>query len=278
MIKNIVVISDTHFGDQLGLCPPKVRLDAGGIYTQNRIQQKIWKHWLSFCNEFIPKVTKGENFILVHNGDVIEGVHHRATHQITQNLKDQENIAVEVLEPLVSNPKCKKFYIIRGTEAHSGASAECEERIGERLKAVKDIDGNYTRYILWLRFGTHKILVNFAHHIGTTSSSAYESTAVFKELIEAYTEAGRYKLEPPDIVVRSHRHKFLSTTVAGYNTNAISVVTPAWQSFTPYMFRNLKGRVGLPEIGGLVIKEGEEVPLYIRPYIIPIGRDKEEIV
>jgi len=276
--RKIIVISDTHFGCQFALCPEEVRLDGGGIYRQNIIQKKIWKHWLKFCNEFIPIVTQGEPFILVHNGDIIDGVHHRSTHQISHNLKDQENIAVEVLEPLVNHPKCEKFYVIRGTEAHSGISAECEERIAQRLGAETDINGNYTRYVLWLRFGKHKILANFSHHIGTTSSSAYESTAVFKELIEAYTEAGRYKLEAPDIVVRSHRHKFLMTTIAGFNTNSISLVTPGWQAYTPFTYRNVKGRVGLPEIGGVAILEGSEVPLYIRHFIMPIGRDKEEIV
>jgi hypothetical protein len=274
-ITDIVVISDLHCGDQLGICPDrKIKLDAGGYYKPNKIQKKIWKHYLRFINEFIPEVTQGRKFILVVNGDVIEGVHHRATHQISHNLKDQENIAVETLEPLISLKNCSKIFFIRGTEAHSGPASECEERIAERVKAEKDEKGNYSRYTLWLEFGTKNILCNFAHHIGVTNTSAYESTAVLKELIEAYVVTGRYNLKPPAIVVRSHRHKFISVTLSGTYVNAISLVTPSWQAFTPFMSRNIQGRVGLPEIGGVIIREGKEVPLYFRTFIKAIERDK----
>lgn len=274
-IQNIVVISDTHFGCQLGLCPPKVKLDNGGVYNYNKIQEKIWKHWLYFWKVFVPEVTQNKDFIVVHNGDVIDGVHHRTTTQISHNLVDQENIAVEVMSIIKDNPKCKKLFFLRGTEAHSGPSAESEERIAERLKADKNEQtGNYTRYILWLRFGKN-VLAQFAHHISTTNSAAYESTAVYKEQIELFTDSGRYKLEPPDIVVRSHRHRFLMTITAGKNENSISVVTPGWQAITPFAYRGSRGRTGLAQVGGIVIKEGSEVPLYVRHSIIALEREKE---
>ena len=84
-IKNVVVISDTHCGCQLGLCPPVVNLDNGGTYVQSSLQKKLWEMWNEFWDVWIPMVTKGEPYIIVHNGDAIDGVHHNSVTQITHN-------------------------------------------------------------------------------------------------------------------------------------------------------------------------------------------------
>lgn len=277
MVKNIVVISDTHFGCKLAICPPKVILDEGGIYKQSNAQKVIWSHWQYFWNDFVPSVCGNDDFIVVHNGDVIDGVHHNSTTQITHNIKDQENIAVEVLSKIKENNRCKGIYLIRGTEAHSGVSAESEERIGERIKAVK-INGNYTHYELWLRFGYLKSLVHFSHHIGNTNSASYKATAVLKELIESYVEAGKNKTESPDVIVRSHRHYYIQVIEHSKKVNAISLTTPSWQLKTPFSYKNLLGRTALPQIGGIIIREGDEVPIYVRTCIKNVCQSKQIIV
>ena len=51
-LKTFVIISDTHFGCQLALCPPSgCQFDNGGIYYPNDIQKGIWKHWEEFNGE-----------------------------------------------------------------------------------------------------------------------------------------------------------------------------------------------------------------------------------
>lgn len=278
MIKNIIVISDTHSGCQLALCPPKVTYDGGGKYVQSSIQEKLWEMWLFFVNKWIPEVTKGEDYILVHNGDCIDGVHHGSTSQISHNIQDQRHIAVNVIGMILKSPRCKKYYHIRGTEAHVGKSAEYEEMVARELGAIPDDKGNHARWEMWLRMGKNNGLIHFSHHIGTTSSASYESTAVYKELVEAYTEAGKQGLEPPDIVVRSHRHRYFKTEVNTSHGYGISVVTPAWQLKTPFVHRLGIGRASQPQIGGILIREGEEDGLYTRAKVWHIGREKEEII
>ena len=85
MIKNIVVISDTHLGCQLAVCK-KIRLDGGGHYNPSRLQKTLYAWWNIFWNEWVPEATKGEDFILVHNGDIIDGIHHKSTTQISHNI------------------------------------------------------------------------------------------------------------------------------------------------------------------------------------------------
>lgn len=274
-IKNIVVISDTHFGCKFGLCPPEVQLDGGGKYRSSRLQLKVWWMWLDFWKKFVPSVTENEPYIIVHNGDVIDGVHHNSTTQISHNLVDQRNLAIEVLGGIIKEKNCKGYFQIRGTEAHVGQSAEHEEQIAKELKAVKDEIGQFSRYELWLEFGEAKLLAHFTHHIATTNSAAYESTAPHKELVEAYVEAGKWKLNPPDVIVRSHRHRYYQNLVPGKNINAISVITPAWQLKTPFVYRGTLGRTSTPQIGGIIIREGKEVPLYVRHYIQNVERSKK---
>lgn len=277
MIKNIVVISDTHFGCKLALCPPKVKFDEGGNYEASDIQLKLWKMWKEFWDVFVPKATRNEDFVIVHNGDIIDGIHHNSTTQISQNITDQIKIAKQVLLPLLERKHCKGYYQIRGTEAHAGKSAQHEEILSELLKLKPDEYGVTSRWELWLEFG-EGLLAHFTHHVGTTSSAGYESTAVYKELIEAYSEAGRWKLQAPDCVIRSHRHRFFKIEVPSANTNAIAVVTPAWQLKTPFVYRGALGRSSTPQIGGIVIREGEEVPIYIRQKIWNIERSNKEII
>ncbi len=223
----IIILSDLHCGCQFGLCPNTVKFDGGGHYESSTFQKKVWQRWGYFHEEWVPKVTKGEPYVLVLNGDVLDGVHHGAKTQITQNLSDQSDIAELILRPIIEKEKCVKYYHLRGTEAHSGKSGEEEERLAKLLGAVPDEYGNYARWEMWFRLKT--ALVHFSHAIGVTSSSAYESTAVYKEMVEAFNEAGRWRDEPPDVVVRSHRHRQFETRIATKKGYGISLVTPGWQ-------------------------------------------------
>ena len=102
------MVSDNHAGCRLALCPPEVKLDDGGIYTQSTLQKKLWTLWNQFWDEFVPEATKGEPYAVVHNGDALDGVHHNSTTQITHNLTDQKRIAVALLKPIVE--KCEGRY------------------------------------------------------------------------------------------------------------------------------------------------------------------------
>jgi hypothetical protein len=275
-VNNIIVISDTHCGCQLALMPPEVRLDNGNIVKQSKLQEKMWKMWLHFWDVWIPQVTKGEPYYIVHNGDAIDGVHHNSVTQITHNITDQIRIAREVLLPRISNPKCVGYYHIRGTEAHVGKSAQSEEGLAGSLGAIPDDKGNHARWEMWLDLHGH--LIHFTHHIGTTQSANYESTAVWKEMVEAYTESGRWLQEPPDMVVRSHRHRQFEIKTATKKGYGMSIVTPSWQLKTPFVYKLGMGRSSQPQMGGYLIRVGDEDGLYTRFKVWDIERPKTEVL
>lgn len=269
-----MIISDTHAGCRLGLCPPQgATLDDGGTYLPSKFQNKTWILWEDeFWGEWVPEVTRGEPFAVVHNGDVIDGTHHGSTTQISQNIEDQLNLAYNIMRPIVE--MCEgRYYHIRGTEAHVGKSAIYEEQLAKRLGAIPNQEGQHARYDLWKRVG--KALVHCLHHIGTTGSSAHEASAVNAELTAAYVEAARWGHEPPDYIVRSHRHRSIAVDINSSKGYAAGIVTPGWQGRTPFAWKIPGARNQTPQFGGVLIRQGDEEHYYRRK-IFSIDRSPEE--
>jgi hypothetical protein len=266
--RNLIVISDTHAGCRLGLCPPTpVQLDDGGTYRASPFQLHLYDYWRHFFDVWVPEVTRGEPYDLVHNGDAIDGVHHNSTTQISHNIEDQLTIAEAILRPEVE--KCLAmggtYYHIRGTEAHVGKSGIYEEQLARRLGAKPNDKGQHARYDLWKRVGGGDgPLVHLLHHIGTTSSAAHEASAVNAELSAAYVEAARWRREPPDYIVRSHRHRSIAVDLNSAKGYAAALVTPGWQGKTPFAWKIAGARLSEPQVGGVCIRLGDEEHYYRR--------------
>jgi hypothetical protein len=271
---NLVIVSDLHIGCTMGLCHPDgARLDDGGTYLPSPLQLIVWEWWREFWDTFVPDATKGEGFAVLVNGDAIDGKGIKgSTHQWSHNLGDQCRMAQTILQPLVDAAK-GGFYLVRGTEAHVGASAVEEERLGMALGAVPNRIGQYARYDLWKRVGPS--LVHALHHIGTTGSSAYEITAVGKELVEEFVEAGRWERPFPDVVVRSHRHQHSEAVFPSAHGRTYSVVTPAWQLKPAFAFKVPGARLSEPQIGGIVIRHAHG-ETFVRPWIKSLEREEPE--
>ncbi len=276
---NLVVISDTHCGCRLGLHPlTKSRVDGGGWYVPSEFQRKMWSYWREFWDVWVPTVTKKEPYDLVHNGDALDGTHHNSTTQISHNIQDQLLIAEAVLRPIVE--ACRKsggkYYHVRGTEAHVGQSGEYEERLAKTLGAVPNKEQQYARFDLWKRVGSVKgPLVHLLHHVGTSGSAAHEASAVNAELTAEFVEAARWGRQPPDFIVRSHRHRSIAVDINTARGYGAAIVTPAWQGRTPFTFKVPGARISEPQIGGIVIREGDE-EFYYRRWVKTFDRSVEE--
>lgn len=206
-IKYAVIISDIHAGCGLAICPiDGCPLDDGGTYRPSEVQADwLWPKWLAWWNEWVPKWTEDQPWVLVVNGDAVDGVHHESVTQFTHNLERQEACAVMLLESVIRARACQAAYFVRGTEAHGGKSGQSEERVARSLaerthKVVGTAHGIYSRWHLKMRLGFG--LIDIAHHIGTTGSMAYETSAVQKELEQLFVNAARWEKEVPDCIVR----------------------------------------------------------------------------
>lgn len=274
-ISNLVVVADSHIGCQLGLCcPAGIKLDDGGTYTPSALQQKVWAWWEEFWGDFVPAACHNEPFAVAFDGDAMDGVHHGAKTQISQNLTDQLKLAEKILSPVVN--LCEgRYYHLRGTEAHSGKSGENEEALAKVLGAVPDKEGVSARWDLWMRVGVG--LVHVMHTVGTASSMAYETTAVQKELEQAFVEASRWGNESPNVVVRAHRHRMVETRVPCYKGYAIACTVAGWQLKTPFIRRVAGARQTEPQMGGLVVRSGDR-DVYTRHKVWGIERAEPEVI
>lgn len=270
-ITNAVIVSDIHAGCQYAVCPERVKLDGGGVYRANKYQRHLLSYWHYFWNEWVPRATRDEPFVVVINGDCMDGVHHRSTTQITHNGADQHKIAYELLAPI--RDRAEQMILVRGTEAHVGPSAENEERLGEALGTVKNIDGagNHSCYELWMTVGGS--LMHATHHIGATGSMSYEATAPMKEMTELFANTAADDARIPDVIVRSHRHRHIEVRRPTYRIYGIVFTTACWQARTPYGYKIPGGRVSTPQIGGSLVRQGDE-ELYTRHCVESLPRSR----
>lgn len=245
----------------MGLHPREpVQLDSEMESHPSTFQLALHDWWDEFW-EWVPVVTKGEPYAIALNGDTLDGRHHGSVHQVSQNLADQQKIALPLLKPLVE--ACEgRLYMVAGTEAHVGQSNENEEMLAMALEAIPDGSGAHCRKELWIRVGG--ALCHLLHHIGTTSSSAHEASAVNAELTAEYVEAARWGQEPPDYTIRSHRHRCIIVDIDSAKGYAAGIVTPGWQGKTPFAYKVAGGRISQPQFGGVVIRQGDEEHFYRR--------------
>lgn len=259
-MNNIIVIADTHFGSSVAVAQIH-QLDDGGFYHPSGIQNKLLDLWNDFWN-WAYGVIGNEPFTLVHVGDLIDGDHHHSTQVSSANLQVQESLAKAMMRPHVFHPGIQHYFQIRGTGAHVGGAGEAEERIAEALKADKTNSETYSRWELWLKADDD--LIHFAHHIGGTSSSAYESSAMRREMVSAYEDAGVWGRRPPTVLVRAHTHRFIRVE----DPKMIGIKMPAWQSKTAFVYKidRLRG----PMFGGIIIrtKRGERASIAERIYTL----------
>lgn len=275
MCHNLVCIGDTHIGDALGLMADTGAISDDGQHVQpSDLQQVVWGWWQEFWDVAVPEMTTGEPYMVCHLGDVIDGVHHGSVSQWTHNLGTQSRAAEDILRPLVAG--CEgRYYHLRGTEAHVLASSAEDERLARVLGAVPNRQGQHARYELWKKVGP--AVVHLAHHIGTAGSQAYESSAIMRELTEAYIEAAKWGQPPPDAIVRGHRHRYIRLDIPTARGSGQAVVCPGWQLKTPFSFRIAGARVSAPQFGGVVLHWSERhQELFIRHKVWSIQRGEAE--
>jgi hypothetical protein len=247
-MENVVFISDGHAGDRAALCPPESNLDLGGKYIRSFLQDILWAWWEEFWKD-VDKRTNGD-YILVTNGDMVEGDHHRSKSALSLNINDQLGIAKSILLPKVK--AAKAYYAIRGTRAHSGESAEVEETLARELGAIRDSQ-NAIHCRPSLNLKVEDVLFNVSHYIGISGSTQYESSALMQEATRVFVECGRWKRQLPDVIVRSHRHRHLALPITTEKGKTTIFTLPAWQLKTSYVYHVAGGGVATPQIGGSVV-------------------------
>jgi len=89
------------------------------------------------------------------------------------------------------------------------------------------------------------------------------------------TECARSNQEPPDFVVRGHRHRHCEAGFTSFKGPATAFVVPGWQLKTPFTWKIAGARVSEPQFGGGVVRQGDSF-FYHRVWVQRIGRSTTE--
>jgi hypothetical protein len=250
-MKKILLLSDLHVGSVYGLWPEGMTEEdpqngeVKGIPPTN-VNQKIGSHW----DLMLKSVRETPPEVVIWNGDLIEGPQdfERGKGLLTRNIDLQEAACIKMIQSVRDAAPDAVFYFTAGTGYHQRSDGHSVDRhIAAHFNA---------------EFGNELVIEEcgiriFARHVISSSSSTwqYMATAPGREHLLLYVnkgkedEPGEEKYGPIDVAVFSHRHQFV---VVGF-PSGIALVTPCWQSKTPYASVR-KGLMGVPDIGWVFLE------------------------
>ena len=241
----LAVISDTHVGSSTALAPLEFNVHSRNdfevqVTKANKLQKWLYECWTDYW-DYVFKLAKKKRLIVVHVGDLIDGVHHNSL-QVMNEVTDQAEAFLELMLPIVA--KADAFYGILGTApSHAGQENSTEAQLYRDLGAIEfgqtltlDIDGT---------------IHDFAHH-GRAGSRPWTSYAanLATEVVYDYASQG---LPIPNFIWRGHRHVIDDSGNKLPGTRAISL--PSWQLKTSFGWR-AAGNTVRSDIGGYIVVDG----------------------
>lgn len=235
----IAFTGDEHTNSTVGLCAVEVATDDGGAYRASKAQLWIYAQFNDFCQKLEKRLKNGirrNKFILINNGDTVEGSHHHTTQICTSNLAQQVKNAVKTLRPIL-NLAPDSIYIIRGTPAHSGKSGQQEELFAKDIGAVsvypdkEDDDNQFSWYFLLAE--KEGVLFDIAHRgkfgsVPWTGPNALNQIA-FKTQMRYHARNQRI----PNVIIRSHTHHW-GESGKSEDIKSLVISIPSWQLSTEY--------------------------------------------
>lgn len=230
----LVGISDTHVGSEVALMPRNYETRAGNKVHPNQLQAWIEGRWALMVKEVFKRVGKDE-FILVVNGDIIEGNHHGGRQLSLSDLADQIDAAKQLFKPLVE--RATRVYLTAGTECHT---REIETDLANAFGAERTSETGRKVPNRWdLRMGGGLVAVR--HHFPSTTRSHLEASQYSIQMTQEKEAAVNAGLPVPTVLMGAHRHRYGSWQTA----DSLVVVTPPWQ--------------GLTRFGGKVVPQEREI-------------------
>jgi hypothetical protein len=241
----LAIISDTHVGSSTALAPLEFsvhnRSDFETQVTQaNKLQRWIYECWTDYWDH-VFKLAKKKRLIVVHVGDLVDGVHHGSL-QVMNEVEDQAEAFVDLMLPILK--RADGFYGVLGTgPSHAGQDNTTEAQLYRDLGAIEfgqtltlDIDGT---------------IHDFAHH-GRAGARPWTSSAanLATEVIMDYAAQG---LPMPNYIWRGHNHRIDDSGSKLPGTRAISL--PSWQLKTSYGWR-VSANTTRSDIGGYIVVDG----------------------
>lgn len=249
----VAAVGDTHAGSTVGLHPDcDTPLDDGGCFTPSAVQLWNFGNWLDYWRR-VNLAADGKPVRIIANGDLVDGHHHGTVQVVSGHPGIQGDILRACFEPVLDMVKIASIVVIRGTAAHVGQGSPSEESfarwlVAKKVNVLKDEDtGTYS----WRHFKGELdgVKIDATHHGRTGGRPWTAAGGVTNLAIDILTQYALRREPPPDIAIRSHKHKHFDTgTLPGVRTLAL----PAWQLGTDWVKQAIPE--SLADLGGSIIE------------------------
>ena len=241
----LAIVSDTHVGSSTALAPLEFsvhnRSDFETQVTQaNKLQRWLYECWTDYWNH-VFKLAKKKRLIVVHVGDLVDGVHHNSL-QVMNEVEDQAEAFIDLMLPILK--RADEFYGVLGTgPSHAGMDNSTEAMLYKELGAVE--------FGQTLTLNIDGVLHDFAHH-GRAGRRPWTSSAanLATEVIMDYAQSG---LPLPNYIWRGHNHVIDDSGSKLPGTRSISL--PSWQLKTSFGYR-VSANTVRSDIGGYIVVDG----------------------
>lgn len=248
----VVCLSDMHSGSSVALFPDKLyKFNLERNHTPTEKQKRMYKHFVRCATE-AKLLRKNKRMLIVHNGDSVEGYHHRTTQVLTTVPEEQRDLHIYLMRKFLKysgfdHSLGDKLIYIKGTEVHT---LESEEKIAETLNAelliahdFMDLDINGRRF--W-----------FTHQGANSQDGANEGDSLRNWLKRIYWTQVNRRRYVPDMVVMGHFHKpsynvYVQRRDSGFHI-LHGMILPSWQMKTRYAFSSVPTTIN--EIGAAFVE------------------------
>jgi hypothetical protein len=241
-MKRILLLSDLHFGSKYAPWPEGMEEeDSRGMVNQipvNAVNAAINAHW----KKMIAYIRKTPPDVVIFNGDLIEGDQRKEKGRglMTGQIFTQYRACIKQIQTIRDAAPKAAFYFTAGTDYHQlpdGTNAD--------QQIARHFNAEYGDEMVVEECGIRL----FCRHTISSSMSTwqYMATAPGRDHMLLYLNKGEEKYGKIDVAVFSHRHQFVCVQFS----SGLALVTPCWQSKTPYAVK--RGMVGVPEIGWVTL-------------------------
>jgi hypothetical protein len=170
----------------------------------------------------IPEIVGKDDYILIINGDCVEGKHHNTIEVATADKDEQLGAFVDAFKACMEQAsKPKGIFIVEGTECHT---ARVENYLGQTIGATpcKANKRRFAHQKLYLSMHGFPFVVR--HHCPASSRPYLQSSQLGAQLGGEIQEAAARGHIIPRGLIMAHRH------VHGYYSDGrnFSAVTGAW--------------------------------------------------
>lgn len=241
----LAIISDTHVGSSTALAPLDFIVHSRSeterqVTHANKLQSWLYECWEDYWDH-VFKLAKKKRLIVVHCGDLVDGIHHGSL-QVMNEVEDQVEAFKVLMKPILK--RADGFYGVLGTgPSHAGMDNSTEAAIYRDLGAIE--------FGQTLTLSVDGYIHTFYHH-GRAGGRPWTSSSagLAAEVMLDFAQAG---LPLPNYIWSGHTHRSDDSGSKFRDTRAISL--PSWQLKTSFAHRVSAATVR-SDIGGYIVVDG----------------------